>query len=65
MTSTVIRYRVGGHPVEQEHDALLLNPERIDWLEAATDEDLGVGEALELSYKVDPHAKDLTGELVV
>jgi hypothetical protein len=65
MTSTLIRYRIGGRQVEHEHDALLLNPERIDWLEAATDEELGVGETLELSYKVDPHAKDLTGELVV
>jgi hypothetical protein len=63
MTSAVIRYRIGGQTVEQEHDALLVNPERIDWLEAATDEELRIGKTLELTYKVDPHAKDLTGEL--
>jgi hypothetical protein len=63
MTSAVIRYRIGGQPVEQEHDALLVNPERIDWLKAATDKELGVAGTLELTYKIDPHAKDLTGEL--
>jgi hypothetical protein len=51
--------------VEEEHDALLVNPERIEWLQPATDEELGVGKTLELGYKVDPRAKDLTGDLVV
>jgi hypothetical protein len=63
MTSAVIRYRMGGQPAEHEVDALLVNPERIDWLKAATDEELGVGKTLELANKIDPHAKDLTGEL--
>jgi hypothetical protein len=65
MTSAVIRFRIGGQHIELEHDALLLNPERIDWLKAATDAELGVPKNLELNPKVDPHAKDLTGELVV
>ena len=65
MTSAVIRYRIGGLAVEQEHDALLVNPERIDWLKAATDVELAVGATLDLTYKIDPHAKDLTGELGV
>jgi hypothetical protein len=63
MTSALIRYRIGGQVVEQEHDALLVNPARMDWLEPATDLDLGIGKTLELPSKLDPHAKDLTGEL--
>lgn len=65
VTSAVIRYRLGGQSFEQELDALLVNPEKIDWLKAATDEELGVGKALEFAHKVDPHAKDLTGELAI
>ena len=65
MTSAVVRYRIGGRAVTQEHDALLLNPDKVEWLESASDEELGIGATLELSYKVDPHAKDLTGELVI
>jgi hypothetical protein len=64
VTSALIRYRMGGQMVEQEHDALLVNPERIDWLEPATDAELGVAKALELPYKVDPRAKDYTGDLI-
>jgi hypothetical protein len=62
MTSAVIRYRMGSGIVEHEYDALLVNPERIDWLEPATDAELRLGKALDISYKVDPHAKDMTGE---
>jgi hypothetical protein len=64
MTSAVIRYRIGSRIVEQEYEALLVNPERIEWLEAATDEELGLAATLEVTYKVDPHAKDMTGEVV-
>ena len=65
MTSAVIRYRIAGRVVQEEHDALLLNPERIDWLESATDEEIGVGRTLELPQKLDSHAKDMTGELAL
>ena len=64
MTSAIVRFRVGGLLVEQEYDALLLNPEKLEWLESASDTELQVGATLELTYKLDPHAKDLTGELV-
>jgi len=64
MTSAVIRYRIGDRIVEQEYEALLVNPERMEWLEAATDEELGLAAALEVDYKVDPRAKDMTGEVV-
>jgi hypothetical protein len=62
VTSAIIRYRIGGQWVEQEHDALLVNPERIDWLEPATDADLRLAKALDIPYKVDPRAKDMTSE---
>jgi hypothetical protein len=65
MTSAIVRYQLGGRAVAQEHDALLVNAEKIEWLEAASDEELGVANNLELTYKVDPHAKDLTGELAL
>jgi hypothetical protein len=61
ITTVVIRFRIGGQAVEHEVDALLVNPEKIDWIEAATDEDLRVGETLELAQKIDLRAKDLTG----
>jgi hypothetical protein len=64
VTSALIRYRISGQPVEQEHDALLVNPDRIEWLQPATDEELGVGKALELAQKIDPRAKDYTGDLI-
>ena len=63
VTSALIRYRLGGRAVEQEFDVLLVNPSKILWLAAATNEELGLGKKLDLAYKVDPRAKDLTGEL--
>ena len=53
MTSAVIRYRVAGHHVEREAPALLVNPEKIDWLEAATEEDLGVARNVTLAQNSD------------
>ena len=63
MTSAVIRYRVAGRLVEWSCDALLLNPAKVDWLENASDEELRLGPVLEMPGKLDPHAKDLTGEV--
>lgn len=65
VTSAVIRYQIAGRPVEWAFDALLLNPAKIDWLQEATDADLALGETLAMAYKVDPRAKDMTGELSV
>jgi hypothetical protein len=65
VTSAVIRYRSAGREIYEEHDALLVNPQKIDWLEPATDQELGLGKALELPQKLDPHAKDMTGEVLV
>jgi hypothetical protein len=62
ITSAVVRYRMGDRVVEEAHDALLMNPSRIEWLVAATDQDLRVGKSLELANKVDPRAKEMTNE---
>jgi hypothetical protein len=62
MTSAVVRYRIGERVVEESHDAVLMNPSRIEWLAAATDQDLRVGKSLELAKKLDPRAKEMTSE---
>ena len=62
VTSAVVRYRIGDRNVEQSHEALLLNPSRIEWLAAATDEDLRVGKTLDLPSKADQRSKDMTAE---
>ena len=64
ITSAVIRYRIGDRPMEQSHDALLVNPTSIKWLSAATDEDLRVGKTFELPSTADPNSKDMTSEPV-
>ena len=65
VTSAFIRYRRAGEPVEQEFDALLVNPRKILWLASATNEEIGVSRKVELSTNIDPRAKDLTGELAI
>jgi len=65
VTSSLIRYQLAGRPIEIAYDALLLNPTKIDWLAAASDEDVRLSKALDIPYKVDPHAKDKTGELFI
>lgn len=64
-TSVVIRYEMAGRPIELAYDALLLNPTKINWLEAASDEDVRLSKAFEIPYKLDPRAKDKTGELFI
>jgi hypothetical protein len=63
MTSAVIQYEIAGRRVAWSLDAVLLNPTKVDWLQDATDADLALGDTLEMTYKVDPRAKDMTGEL--
>jgi hypothetical protein len=65
VTSAGIRYRVLGQTTELAFDALLVNPSKIDWLEPATDNDVRLCRALEIPCRIDSHAKDLTGELLV
>jgi hypothetical protein len=62
VTSAIIRYTIAGRRIEDYVDVLLVNPTKIDWLEAATDEEMGVSKALDIHFAVDPRAKDMTGE---
>ena len=64
-TSAVIRYQVAGRQYESSYDALLLNTTKIDWVEAASDEDVRLGKSLDIQTKLDPRAKDMTGDLLV
>jgi hypothetical protein len=63
VTSAIIWYRIAGRRVEEAHDVLLMNSEKIDWLRAASEDDLRVVKALEMSRKIHARAKDMTGEL--
>jgi len=65
VTTAVIRYVVAGRRYESAYDVLLVNPTKIDWLAAANDEDMRLSKSLDIPYKFDPHAKDLTGDLPV
>ena len=64
VTTAVVRYRIGDREVEHALEALLLNPSRIEWLAAATDEDLRVGKTLDLPGTADQRSKDMTAEPV-
>ena len=60
LTNAVIGYAQGQQPVWVESDTLLINTTKIDLLETAHPEDLGLAGSVELPTKVDPRAKDLT-----
>jgi len=61
MTSSILEYDQGGVWTRVESDAILVNSSKIDILEPADEEDLGVSRAVELTTDVDPRAKDMTG----
>ena len=63
LTSGRIRYLRGTVPVEHNHDTILLNRDKIDWIETATDEEVGLARPPELPLAKNPRARDLTGEL--
>jgi len=60
MTSSILEYHEAGAPVRIESDAVLVNSAKIDVLESATEEDLGLARTIEYRIEVDPRAKDLT-----
>jgi hypothetical protein len=60
LTNCVVGYAEGQHPVWVESDTLLVNTTKIDVLETAHPEDLGLGAHVALPAKQDPRAKDLT-----
>jgi hypothetical protein len=58
-----VEYVAAGERVEEQHDVLLLVKANMTRFESASDEDVGLGQHPEFSVTVDPHAKDLTGEV--
>jgi hypothetical protein len=60
LTSCVVGYSEGATPVWVENDTLLVNTTKIDVLETAHPEDLGLAANVRLPSRADPRAKDLT-----
>ncbi|HXG26220.1 MAG TPA: hypothetical protein VNL94_05110 [Candidatus Binatia bacterium] len=60
LTSSLVGYTEAGQPIWVESEAVLVNTQKIDVLEPATDEDLGLTKQLHREVAVDPRAKDLT-----
>jgi hypothetical protein len=61
MTSSILEYDEAGTAMRVESDAVLVNSAKIDALESASEEDLGLSRHLDLGVSKDPRAKDLTG----
>jgi hypothetical protein len=60
LTNCVVGYAEGDQPMWVENDTLLINTTKIDVLETAHYEDLGLAAHLPAEIKRDPRAKDLT-----
>jgi hypothetical protein len=60
LTNCIVGYAEGQSDVWVENDTLLVNTTKIDVLETAHPEDLGLSAHVELPTKRDPRAKDLT-----
>lgn len=60
LTSATIRYHLASQRVERSCDALLLNGDRVAWVAAATNQDLGLGDALDVPARF-ARPKDMTG----
>jgi hypothetical protein len=60
LTSCVVGYAEGQQALWVENDTLLVNTTKIDVLETAHPEDLGLAAHVELPTKQDARAKDLT-----
>lgn len=58
-----LEFAVAGERVEETHDALLMIRSKLTHFESASNEDVGLANALEDSLSVDPQAKDLTGDI--
>lgn len=60
LTSCVVGYVAQGETIWVEAEAVLINTVKIDHLETASEEDLGLAKSLEADATVDPTAKDMT-----
>jgi hypothetical protein len=63
LTSSIVGYTAGAETVWQEAEAVLVNTAKIDHLETASEEDIGLAKQLELQSAIDPAAKDMTAAL--
>jgi hypothetical protein len=61
LTSSILEYDQGGVWTRVESEAVLVNSAKIDVLEAASEEDLGMSRVVDLKTEIDPSAKDMTG----
>ena len=60
ITAATIRYRLHARDVEQGFDALLLNGDKVAWVEPAPNASLGLARALDVPMRFGP-PKDMTG----
>jgi hypothetical protein len=60
LTSCVVGYAEADSTVWVESQAVLVNTSKIDHLETASEEDIGLARSLERQSVVDPAAKDMT-----
>ena len=60
LTSCVVGYAEGGSTVWVESQAVLVNTSKIEHLETASEEDIGLARNLERQSVLDPAAKDMT-----
>ena len=60
LTSCVVGYQDTAGPVWAEAEAVLINTAKIEHIETASEEDLGLAKSLELRIAADPAAKDMT-----
>ena len=63
LTSCVVGYHDPSGPVWKEIDAVLVNTAKLDHIETATEEDIGLARSLEAKAAIDPAAKDMTAAL--
>lgn len=63
LTSSIVGYMAGAETVWTEAQTVLVNTAKIEHLETASEEDIGLAKQLELQTAMDPGAKDMTGAL--
>jgi hypothetical protein len=63
LTASAVGYADGGSTTWVDAGAVLVNTTKIDHLETASEEDIGLAKSLETNAAFDPAAKDMTGAL--
>ena len=63
LTSAVVGIPHGDETTWVEAESILVNTSKIDHLEPASEEDIGLAQSLETRARLDPAAKDMTGAL--